>query len=71
MYANNWRESDPAPVMLGHFPDPKEQLYIFQTKEKSRSMRPGCRFNVKRAVSPENDKLIAADMGFKEVPKFN
>ena len=58
--------------MLGHFPDPKEQLYIFQTKEKSKSMRPiGCRFNVKRAVSPENEKLIAADEGFKEVPKFN
>ena len=36
------------------------------------SMRPlGCRFNVKRAVSPENEKLIAADKGFKEVPKFN
>ena len=36
------------------------------------SIRPtGCHFNVKRVVSPENEKSIAADEGLKEVPKFN
>jgi len=37
LHTNNWRKTDPPPTLLGTFSDPKEQFYVFKTKEKPSS----------------------------------